>query len=434
MNHRFVRLLLALALSVLGLAGCSSVPPGRDGQHQSPTAAGSTLPARPSPGHPTSPTAPDGVGKLLSDIVHAVDTRDRSLFDLLVSDRDPGFRTTAGMIRDNLLEIHPADFALRQTGRRRDLSGSRSQVLGRNAYALEVDVRWSVPGDRTPSDQRVWMTIDRSAAGLRWAGVADGPTQPRPTPLWWLEPINYRHSGNATVISGDQVDTANWAAAADTAISKDAPRLPGFGWNHKLVIIVPSNERLMEQTLGDVPGTNKALAAISWPDGSRAASAPIRILVNPAGVQSPLATAIVLSHETVHVATRSPLSPAPTWLVEGFADYIAYRNYPQGVQPAAAELLAEVKRHGPPDALPAESAFAVGRPDLNRSYAEAWLACRYFAGRFGEPKLRQFYAAVDRSRDGSIAGPSQAVFGISEHQLVRGWQRYLQSAAERGRI
>ncbi|MBO0812940.1 MAG: hypothetical protein J2P23_12970 [Microlunatus sp.] len=434
MNHRFVRLLLVLVVSILGLAGCSSGPPGRDGQYRSPTAAGSTLSARPSPGHPTSPTSRDGVDKLLSDIVRAVDTGDRSLFDSLVSDQDPGFRTTAGMIRDNLLEIHPADFALRPTGRRRDLSGRRSQVLGRNAYAVEVDVSWSVPGDRAPSDQRVWMTIARSGAGLRWAGVADGPPQQRPTPLWWLEPVDYRHSGNATVISGNQIDAANWAAAANTAISKDAPRLPGFGWNRRLVIIVPSNERLMEQTLGDVPGTNTALAAITWPDGSRAATAPIRILINPAGVRSPLATAIVLSHETVHVATRSPLSPAPTWLVEGFADYIAYRNYPQGVQPAAAELLADVKRHGPPNALPGASAFSVGRTDLNRSYAEAWLACRYLAGRFGEPRLLRFYAAVDRSRDGSIAGPAHAVFGISEHRLVRGWQRYLQSAAERGRI
>jgi hypothetical protein len=228
--------------------------------------------------------------------------------------------------------------------------------------------------------------------------------------------------------------SGSWVTAANIAISNDVPRLPGFDWNRQLVIIVPSNEALMEQSLGQSPGTDRALAAVTWPDGIKAASAPLRIMINPAGTQSGLATAIVLAHETVHVATRSPISPAPTWLVEGFADHIAYLDYPQGVPAAAAELLVAVRKNGPPTALPGESEFGTGTKDLNRSYAEAWLACRYLAERFGEAKLLQFYRAVDGSVDGSIGGPVRSVFGISESQLVSGWQRYLQSAAAGGRI
>lgn len=455
------RLLLIFALAVLApaglLVGCTSSPAtGHTARPSSPartpTAHPSAQPSAqrratsqappPKPSHSPTPhrarhTAaplPRTVAGLLSAIVHAVDHNDGSGFHALVSDRDPGFPGTAGMIFDNLVTIHPAELSLRATGNRRGLSTGRAASLGHGSYAAEVLVRWSVPGDRAPSDQRVWMTVVRSGSALRWGGISDGPPSPRQTPLWWLEPIHYRHSGAATVITGARINTDTWVTAANTAVRDDAPRLPGSGWNHKLVIIVPSTERLMEQALGVGQGTDSALAAITWPDGTPAASAPDRIMINPAGQPSALSTAIVLAHETVHVATRSPTSRAPSWLVEGFADDIAYRSYPQAAQAAAQSLLAEVKRNGPPAALPGESDFAVGHRDLNRSYAQAWLACRYLGDHFGNQKLWRFYEAVDKSRDGSITGPLHAVFGIDQHQFISGWQNYLRSAAKTGRI
>jgi hypothetical protein len=196
---------------------------------------------------------------------------------------------------------------------------------------------------------------------------------------------------------------------------------------------VPSTEQQMEQTLGDTSGTDSQLSAVSWPDGTTD-DPPIRIMINPDGQPRALATAIVLAHETVHVATRSPASRAPSWLVEGYADYIAYLNYPQAVQSAASDLLADVKRHGPPATLPGEDDFSAGHRDLNRSYAEAWTLCRYLADRYGDQQLWRFYRAVDASPDGSITGPAHQVLNISDHQLLAGWQRYLRTAAAHGRI
>lgn len=338
------------------------------------------------------------------------------------------------MIFDNLRAIDPGDFSLRATGSRRKLSEARTRVLGPSAYAAQVQVTWSVPGDRAPSDQRIWMTVARAGSGVRWAGTSDGPPGPRPTPLWWLEPIQYDHSGAVTVIAGDGIDAKRWAAAANTAVAKDVPRLRGADWNHQLVIIVPSNERLLEQSIGTAPGTDAALAGITWPDGTRPAVAPTRIMINATSRPDSLATSIVLAHEAVHVATRSPISPAPTWLVEGYADYIAYLSYPQGAQAATADLLAEVKRNGPPSTLPGESDFAANHPDLNRTYAEAWSVCRYLSERYGDRKLWWFYRAVDASPDGSIAGPARAAFGINQQQLVTGWRQHLRAAAHQGRI
>lgn len=448
-TRRAVRLLLALLLGCL-LVGCGPSPSGPERSNRpSSTAATSNAPsaaptstspsASPSqsPRPRTSPAqkaAPRSVGSLLSGIVSAVNRRDRTDFQSLVSDKDPGFADTAGMIFDNLAAIHPADFALRATDNRRHLSSDRRSVLGSTSYAIEVRVRWAVPGDQSASDQQVWMTLVRSGGGVRWGGVSDGPSKPGPTPLWWLEPVHYQHSGSATVIAGARIDAQAWVAAANTAVDEDAPRLGSVGWNKTLVIIVPSSEHLMEESMGVTAGTDSALAAITWSDGHDAASAPLRIMINPSGQQSRLATAIVLSHETVHVATQSPTSPAPSWLVEGFADYIAYVNYPEGVEPAADGLLAQVKRHGPPAGLPGESDFAAGKHDLNLSYAEAWLACRYLAERFGYQKLLRFYESVDRSPDGAVSGSMRSTFGISEHEFVKGWQRYLRTAAKQGRI
>ncbi|WP_188893417.1 hypothetical protein [Microlunatus endophyticus] len=439
--------LLTVALPVGLLTGCRTTSGSAPGQSpgagspspvsRSDTTASTPNTTSPSPGaHPSrtaSPTATN-LGRLLTGLVATADQGNRSDFLALVSDRDPGFTSTAGMIFDNLRTISPDDLAFTATGKRRDVSTKRARILGADAYAAQVQVTWSVPGDRVPSNQRIWMTIIREHSELRWAGVVDGPSTPQPTPLWVLEPVHYAHRGAATVITGDGIDPGGWVTAANTAISHDVPRLRGADWNHQLVIIVPSNEHLVEQSLGVEQGADSALAGISWPDGSDPKDAPIRIMINKSGAASSLSTAIVLAHETVHVATRSPTSPSPSWLVEGYADQIAYLAYPQAAQLAAADVLSDVKRNGPPSRLPTEADFTAGSHDLNRTYAQAWLACHYLAATYGESKLWRFYAAVDASRDGAIAGPARTVFGISSHQLVTGWQHYLQTAAKRGRI
>jgi len=397
-----------------------------------PSAAPSS--ASPSPSHPATRPAATDLNDLLAQLSAAIRHDRRPDFLALVSSQDPGFTSTAGMIFDNLHAIDPSDFSLKATGSRRDLSKARTSVLGRNGYAAQVQVTWSVPGDRAPSSQQVWMTIDKVGHGFRWAGVTDGPPGPRPTPLWWLEPVDYDHSGAVTIIAGDGIDARNWAVAANTAVAKDVPKLRAADWNHRLVIIVPSNERLLEQSMGAARGADSALAGITWPDGGKPAAAPIRIMINANGQPNSLATSIVLAHEAVHVATRSPISPAPTWLVEGYADYIAYLSYPQGAQAAATDLLSEVKRNGPPRTLPSESDFGAQHPDLNRTYAEAWSVCRYLAEQYGSAKLWKFYQAVDKSPDGSIAGPARSAFGISQHQVITGWQQHLRKAVHQGRI
>lgn len=396
------------------------------------------------PGSTAGPVVAAGqLDRLLATLVTAVDRRDRASFDQLVSGRDPGFPDTAGMIFDNVDRLHPAEFGLRATGRTRELAPRRRDLLGAGSYAAQVRVTWAVPGDRRPSSQAVWMTIspDRSGpGGLLWSGTADRPDRPAPTPLWWLEAVRTAGNDTATVVTGSRIDPAPWLARATAAAAAVAGLLhpgragPAADWNGRLVVIAPSNERLLETMLGVDRGAESALAAISWPDGDPVGSAPVRVMINPASAPSDLADRIVLTHEAVHVATASPVSAVPRWLIEGFADQIAYQRYPQARRAAAAALLRRVGRSGPPTRLPSDAAFDGSGAALDRSYTEAWLACRYLASRYGERRLLRFYSLVAKAPGGAIVSALHTAYGLDPHAFVTGWQDYLRRAAGRGGI
>lgn len=245
---------LVMAGLICLLSGC-----GGGGDH-------ATAPTRPA-GPATSAPSPGPLNRLLQRLVTVIDDHDRAGYAALLSDRDPGFASTAGMIMDNLVAIDPGDVTLRATGHTRTLAPRRAELLGDGGYAAEVRLTWSVPGDRGPSATDVWLTVVPTAAGdaVLWAGTTDGPDDARPTPLWWLEPIRYVDDHHATVIAGASVDAEDWLARADRAVADVTQRLsgaasPAADWNRRLVVIIPSNEDLLEQMLGVGDG-----ARPGWP-------------------------------------------------------------------------------------------------------------------------------------------------------------------------
>ncbi len=131
----------------------------------------------------------------------------------------------------------------------------------------------------------------------------------------------------------------------------------------------------------------------------------------------------ILRHEITHLATRSPGSAAPLWMVEGLAEWVAIGAEPGRSSSGTAELLAAVRRGGPPGSLPADANFVPGSPNLNRAYAEAWLACSYIAERYSSIRLGRLYGQLDRGR--SVHQASRAVLGVGAGELTAGWRRSL---------
>jgi hypothetical protein len=98
-------------------------------------------------------------------------------------------------------------------------------------------------------------------------------------------------------------------------------------------------------------------------------------VLNPAELPrlSALGLGIVLRHEITHVATWSLISDAmPTWLIEGFADYVGNLHSGQSVDVAAAELRTEVRVGKVPTALPTGQDFSGGTAPIAQIYEEAW--------------------------------------------------------------
>jgi hypothetical protein len=109
---------------------------------------------------------------------------------------------------------------------------------------------------------------------------------------------------------------------------------------------------------------------------------------------------------------------------------VAVGDQPGRSSSGTADLLAEVRRNGPPRSLPADADFAVGSPHLNRAYAGAWLACSYIAEHYSPARLGRFYAELDRGRSADHA--SRAVLGIGVDELTAGWRQLLVRRARAG--
>ncbi|MCW2803782.1 MAG: hypothetical protein JWN06_1999 [Propionibacteriaceae bacterium] len=389
-------------------------------------AAGPPAPPRLS----TSPAAHRvAAQQTLDALTEAVTHTDLRAFGTLVSDADPAFATTAAMLWNNLQQLSLGSLELTAGAREAPLPVSRRAQLGETAWAQQVRVRWRLPEEQLPAEHQVWISFVLANNGALVAGTSDVPARDsRGQPLWWLEPVTAARTAGSVAVVGSGGAATDWAARAEVAASQVAARLPrslAAGWDRRLVVEVPASRRSFERVLGVAAGSYRRIAAVAWAEGPTPKTAAVRIVVDPEAVSSLAGEglAILLTHEATHVATRSPGSAAPTWLVEGLADYVAYQAYPDTRDAAAATVLAEVSRHGPPRALPDDAAFTPTAAQLDHSYAQAWLACRFAAETYSAPRLAELYRQANSGS--TVAEAIRSAFGVDEEQFTAAWRRYL---------
>ena len=125
----------------------------------------------------------------------------------------------------------------------------------------------------------------------------------------------------------------------------------------------------------------------------------------------------------------------PTWLLEGFADYVALDHVDLPVSVAASQILAQVRDGRPAGAPPRRrTEFDPQNQALGASYESAWLACRLLGETYGE-------AAADRVLPGRRPGrlDGAAFRAAAGHRRAgvhraRGGTTCAGSPAERGRL
>jgi hypothetical protein len=357
-------------------------------------------------------------------------------FRSTMSAADPDFAATAEMLWRNLAAMPLTELTARATSQQYPLGTGRREVVGAGGWVQQVRLHWRLASFRVPSQHLVWITFVTEGQTTRIAGLVDAPAGRRsPAPLWWRHPVTVASHGPVVAVVADGQSARTWAARtarAARAVRRNLTADVTPGWDGRVLVEVPADATAFEAALGVDPGSYRAIAAAVWPEGGSPSERSFRMVVNAGAVAelSETGLAVLLQHETVHLATGSPSSPAPTWLVEGFADYIAFRNHPRAQLRAAARLLDEIRSRGTPSRLPAEAAFRPQAPRLDLAYAQAWTACRFAAQAWSPAKLGELYRRIDRGSP--VDRAMRATLGVGQVEFTRQWRRHLQRLAKAG--
>jgi len=217
--------------------------------------------------------------------------------------------------------------------------------------------------------------------------------------------------GTRALVVGDQADSAQLATVAsraDAAVEQVAELWP-TGWSRRVVVVVAGDPRVWRTYFRDTrdPGQFAALAVPTFtqvPGWFRTADGPTRlagsrVVVNPEWfLDAGGGLDTLLRHEITHVALISQTRRgAPTWLVEGIAEYTANR----GLGLAPRELVDAAKSGGLRLEYPSSVSFYTDGVD--RNYQTSWALCAAVADRYGEETLVRLFRRLSR-----VTNPAQA--------------------------
>lgn len=299
---------------------------------------------------------------------------------------------------------------------------------GSHSFVGSVQISYRFGGfDRGESRLPVAVTFQSEGHGTRVHRIGGNGER---TPLWLSGPVQARSSGQSLVVAAaaiKQVELSRLSAMSATAHRQVAKVIADPG---PLVVEVPATVQELNDALLAAPNQYDDIAAVATtPDGALIKGSPIHVFINP-GVffaMDHVGAQVVLTHEATHVAMEAPFATMPTWLREGFADYVALASADVPVQVAAARYLQQVRTNGLPQELPTDADLDPRNGDFAVAYEGAWLVCRTIADHFGEDSLVRLYRSAG---DGADPGPViQQELGVSEPQLVKVWRNDLAKLA-----
>ncbi|GLZ34291.1 hypothetical protein Lesp02_64780 [Lentzea sp. NBRC 105346] len=243
-------------------------------------------------------------------------------------------------------------------------------------YALDVDQR--------PTTKPLTFRFTEHAG--RWYIADDKPALP-----WDFAPIRVDRTMNGLVIShpGDEALAARVLAELDPAVDA-VTEVWGSGWPRKVAVVIPHNPDELRELVGPVLSDVAGIAisdAVDPPAGQR-------VVINPdqAAPLSPVELRVLIRHEFTHVAARQATrDTAPMWLVEGFADYVAFHGSGMSLRQAAPLLTSDVA------AVPTD--FAGPKRDL--AYQQAYSLCLYLAQ---HQDIAAFYRSHQSQVDIDVTG------------------------------
>ena len=381
------------------------------------------------------------VRALLARHSAAVMQHDASAF---AADLDPAspastFRIQQQQAFANLMKLPLASWTYHLESRTdsQQAEAAASRRFGTEAIIVRLSLGYAFRGvDKIPTKHDLWWTFVRhdghvvvaadnglaQAGGVSWQGP------------WDFGPLIVRQGAHSLVIGHQES-----AAALDGIESTVEAAVPvvssvwGTDWSQDVAVIVPSSDAELLAQAGQSTDATLTVAAVAISDGQDPVSGAVfgqRLIVNPAALAqlSDVGQQIVIRHEIAHIATAPATSAAsPTWLVEGFADYVGNMGSGQSVTTTATELTADVRHGRVPAALPPADAFNTEGQSA-QAYEGAWLACRLIAERAGQDGLVHFYRLVGASplnTGAAVAAGFRRVLHETTAQFTAQWRTYL---------
>jgi hypothetical protein len=381
----------------------------------------------------------DAVTALLARRARAVLARDRQAF---LADLDPaatGFRRRQAALFDALRDVPIGSWQYDlDPDREMDPRSPDVAYYGAEVYLPEVRLRYALR-DFDPEPTRLTQHLTFVERGDRWYlgnddDFGDSPSLRTARELWDFGPVDVVRTPRALVLgrAGRRALLAQIAKQADAAVPR-VTAVWGGDWDRKVVVLVPESQAELGTIISEGNDLSQiAAVAVAQLGGETGDYHPVgnRVIVNPPNFNrlSALGRRVVLQHEITHVATRSATGPGvPTWLVEGFADYLGYLGTGVSVRVAARELRAEVRAGTTPARLPRDEDFDGTNPRLAQMYEMSWLAARLVADRVGEARLVRFYRELGAAEpsDEAVRRVWKSVLGTTPESFTQAWQAYL---------
>ena len=295
----------------------------------------------------TSDQRADQASKALARLVDGVQSGTR---DDVIGLATPGARQLLGWVDDNAAALRISDLSMRYLDEGAPLSAAEQAEFGEDAWRASVELEYGYDGlDKAPARMETSVVFVPTSDGARIASFGDAESR---TPLWLADKLSVvRTPETLLAVAGDPA--GRYAELMGPAVRQVRRVLPN--WRGPLLVEVPSSGKQLDSALQAEPGEYANIAAVTTTvDGSLSSDAPVRVFVNPTvfGRLKERGAQVVMSHEATHVATGATFATMPTWLQEGFADFVALDGAGVPVELAARQILDRIRKEGLPRRLP----------------------------------------------------------------------------------
>jgi hypothetical protein len=392
-----------------------------------------------SPGASAAPLSPQAqVLRLLDARARALLRHDKAGFLATVDRKRPSFYRAQAALFDRMTTVPFTAFRYTVADPLQDVGSDRA----RQRYSptvvsmFPVEASFGFRGqDSSPFLARYYYTFAITDAGWRIAGQDDVPSPLRSdVEIWDGGGVQTVSTPRTLVVfhPGDAGLARRLLAVAERGYAQVAASW-SQSWDHKVVILVPRDQREAQRLV-----SSRDLTDVAAVTSSAVEAGPLhrvlgnRIIVNTSLIRDYriLDLQVVLTHEMTHVATRGVGVGVPLYLVEGFADYTALRPLDAPVRLTRQSLALAVRVHRFSGRLPTRAQLTGG--DAALAYDESSTFCLWVESTFGERKLQALYRSfgdlgneADRQEEDVRF---RRVLGISRAVAERRWADFVRGA------